>query len=114
MVNRIKALCKERKTNFSAVEKALGLANASLAKTNEKTQSCRLKAIADYFDVSMEYLLTGKEMPREPLKKDERELLCLFRALSSEGRLEALGRIGEMASMDKWTRETGKPESSAS
>ncbi len=61
IVDRIRELCEKRGTNFSAVEKALGLANASLKKTNEKTQASRLKAIADYFGVSVEYLLTGEE-----------------------------------------------------
>lgn len=54
IVDRIRELCEKRGTNFSAVEKALGLANASLKKTNEKTQASRLKAIADYFGVSVE------------------------------------------------------------
>lgn len=61
IVDRIRELCEKHGTNFSAVEKALGLANASLKKTNEKTQANRLKAIADYFGVSVEYLLTGEE-----------------------------------------------------
>ena len=45
MVNRLRALCKERNTNFSAVEKKLGLGNASLKKTSEKKNSVKASII---------------------------------------------------------------------
>lgn len=61
MVERIRDLCRKKGTNFSRLEQDLGFANGSLAKSDGKIQSQRLKAIADYFNVSMEYLLTGKE-----------------------------------------------------
>lgn len=60
MLERIKALCAEHGTNLFQLEKALGFANGSIAKTDEKTQSGRLKAIADYFGVTVDYLLTGE------------------------------------------------------
>lgn len=93
MIERIKELCNEKKTNFSAVEKALGLANASLKKANERMQAIRLKALADYFGVSMEYLLTGNSSPSEASSAEERELLRLFRNFSAEGRTTALNAI---------------------
>lgn len=105
MVNRIRLLCKERGTTFSALEKTLGFANGSIAKTDEKTQSGRLLAIANYFDVSMEYLLTGAESPNEPLSASERELLRLFRELSPEGRTEATERIKEMTEATRWKKK---------
>lgn len=61
MLERIKELCREHGTNLSQLEKALGFANGSLAKSDEKIQSWRLKAIADYFGVTIEYLLTGEQ-----------------------------------------------------
>ena len=60
MYERILELCASRKTNPSRLEKALGFANGSLRKSDpQKIQAWRVKAIADYFDVSMEYVLTG-------------------------------------------------------
>lgn len=59
MVDRIRSLCAGRGMSLAALEKELGFANGSLAKTDEKTQSGRIKAIADFFGVSMEYILTG-------------------------------------------------------
>ena len=60
MVDRIRELCKRHNMSLKALEKELGFANGSIAKTDEKTQSGRIKAIADYFGVSMEYILTGE------------------------------------------------------
>lgn len=60
MVNRIRLLCKEHGISLAALEKALGFANGSIAKSDEKIQSIRIKAIADFFNVSMEYILTGE------------------------------------------------------
>jgi len=60
MVDRIRMLCKKHGMSLASLEKELGFANGSLAKSDEKIQSVRIKAIADYFGVSIEYLLTGK------------------------------------------------------
>jgi len=60
MVNRIRKLCKMHGLTLASLEKELGFANGSIVKTDEKTQSGRIKAIADYFGVSMEYILTGE------------------------------------------------------
>ena len=60
MVDRIRALCAAHGTNLFQLEKTLGFANGSLAKSDEKIQSWRLKAIADYFHVTVDYLITGE------------------------------------------------------
>lgn len=59
MVDRIRDLCRRHNMSLKALEKELGFANGSIAKSDEKIQSVRVKAIADYFGVSMEYILTG-------------------------------------------------------
>ena len=62
MLERIKRLCLARNINFSRLEKELGFANGSIAKSKEdKISAARVKAIADYFGVSMEYILCGIE-----------------------------------------------------
>jgi len=77
MVNRIKELCGIYGINFSRLERELGFANGSLAKSRENIQADRLYAIASYFHVTMEYLLTGNttgELPEpsiaDRMKKD--------------------------------------------
>lgn len=61
MVNRIRELCKRKGMTLASLEKELGYANGSIAKSDGKTQSARIKAIADFFGVSMEYIMTGTE-----------------------------------------------------
>lgn len=60
MVERIKELCKERGIRVSHLEQALGFANGSIVKTSGKTEFDRVKKIADYFGVTIEYLTEGK------------------------------------------------------
>lgn len=60
MINRLKALCSKRNINFAQLERKLDFANGSLAKSKEdKIAAIRVKAIADFFGVTMEYILTG-------------------------------------------------------
>ena len=67
MLERIRQLCEEHGTILFQLEKALGFANGSLAKSDsEKIQSGRLKAIADYFGVTVDYLLTGNNYYTNP------------------------------------------------
>ena len=65
MVERIRKLCSERNTNFKQLEKILGMGNGTIAKSAPTMRCDRLKAIADYFHVSMEYLMTGEERPED-------------------------------------------------
>ncbi len=61
MVERLLYLCQLKRTNFKQVEKELGMGNGSLAKSDVNIRADRLKALADYFGVSMRYLLTGED-----------------------------------------------------
>lgn len=49
-------LCEENHITIAELEKTLGMSNGSLRKEGD-IKSQRLKAIADYFHVSMEYLM---------------------------------------------------------
>ncbi len=103
MVERIRKLCEEKYTTFGALEKKLGFANGSLRKTDEKIQAVRLKTLADYFGVSMEYILTGSNLTTDELSGDERELLRMFRSMSSESRTELLNYAKFKADTQKKT-----------
>ena len=56
----IRLLCAKRNKSVTEVEKELGYSNGSLTKNNY-LRSDRLQAIADYFGVTMEYLMTGED-----------------------------------------------------
>jgi len=69
MVDKIRYLCRLRGISFAALEKELGFANGSLAKSDNKIQSIRLKAIADYFGVSMDYFFND-DVPQYYIKPE--------------------------------------------
>lgn len=112
MLERLKALCEMRNTNFAALEKRLGMGNATLKKANEKMQAVRLKALADYFGVSMEYLLTGSETPQNILDAQEHEILRLFRKLNDTGKIEALRAMENLLLAPVYTDKKGQSSSS--
>ena len=60
----IKSLCKKQRISLSGLEKILGYGNGSLAKA-KVIPSDRILEIAKYFNVSMEYIMTGKEANSE-------------------------------------------------
>ena len=61
-VERVKAICKERKIPISKLERDLGYSNAYISQLRKGTfPDDRLKEIANYLNVSVDYLMTGKE-----------------------------------------------------
>ena len=61
-IDRLQYLCKAREITIKKVEDDLGYSNGSLAKgfKEHKISADRLYEVAKYFDVSMEYLMTGE------------------------------------------------------
>lgn len=73
----IKKLCKIRGVTVTGVEKELGFARGSLCKVNTNKPSMeKVQKLADYFNVSIEYLMDGKENAKEPqlTHKDEKDI----------------------------------------
>lgn len=67
---RIDALCKERRTNVTAMCKELSIARSSLSELSRgrsKTLSAdKMSKIAKYFGVSVDYLLGKTDIKKEP------------------------------------------------
>ena len=66
MKERIKELCRGKGISVNKLEEELGFAKgyiSKLGKTNPSSQ--KLKQIADYFGVSLEYLTTGSQPDSE-------------------------------------------------
>ena len=62
IVDNIARLCKERGTSFAQLERELGMGNGVIAKW--KTSSpvvANIKAVADYFGVTVDELLREAE-----------------------------------------------------
>ena len=61
-VERVKKLCKEQRLPISKLEKDLGYSNGYIGQLRKGTfPADRLKEIAEYLSVSIEYLMTGEE-----------------------------------------------------
>ena len=61
----IQKLCKENGVTIAKLERDLGFSNGSLKKS-KSIKNDRLREIAQYFHVSMEYLVTGSNTPTPP------------------------------------------------
>lgn len=98
MVDRIEDLCRKKGMSFRKVEQSLGFSNGILRSWEKKMPSAdKLAAVAEFFGVSMEYLLTGKETAparEEPeLSEDEVILLSAFRSLTEDQRRFVLRQL---------------------
>lgn len=96
--NRILETCKERNTTVSALlDLFAGSRSAVGAWKKGNINAGRLAEIAEYLDVTTEYLLTGKNAGS--LSGTEKKLIADFRNLSPEGQaylqqqMEIAGKI---------------------
>ena len=61
-VERVKTICKDRKIPISKLERDLGYSNGYIGQLRKGTfPNDRLKEIAEYLEVSIDYRMTGKE-----------------------------------------------------
>lgn len=62
-VERIKALCAEKKIAIARLEKDLGFANGYISGLRRGSMPAdRLQKVADYLGVTASYLMTGEEV----------------------------------------------------
>ena len=107
---RIRELCKSKGVTVQGLEKELGFSNASIAKANSNMKAEKLKAIADYFGVTMEYLMTGEEdkgvAKRDTLLTDqERELLRRFVLLDQGDRGKLSAYLDGLLAAEKYDKK---------
>lgn len=66
MKERIKALCKDNGISMNKLEETLGFGKGYISKLGSSTPNAtKIKKIADYFNVSVDYLMTGNEVENE-------------------------------------------------
>lgn len=70
MLDKIKALCKEKKTSISKLEKQLGFGNGVIGRWDKSVPSYeRLAAVANALDVPVSYLTGETDDPSADIKK---------------------------------------------
>jgi len=86
MVELLQKLCQERGTNFYQLEILLKLGSGTIRRWDKSLPSVeKLSRVAEYFGVSMDYLMTGKQpIGNDGLSESETRLLAAFRALEPE------------------------------
>lgn len=102
-VERVKSLCKERKIPISKLERDLGYSNGYIGQLRKGVfPSDRLQEIADYFGISIEYLMIGSDSSKDKdliLKpKDEKEIQNIISATEQLLKQEGLMFDGDPAS----------------
>ncbi len=73
---RIKSLCKDNGISMNKLEDVLGFGKGYISKLNSSTpNTAKIKKIADYFGVSITYLLDGEDKTSQELTdRDERDI----------------------------------------
>lgn len=95
----IKNLANQQKISISELERKLNLSNGSISKwAKSKPNSKYLEKVADYFDVSTDYLLGRTDTPQFT-RKDERDvqkiLTDMIEGLSNDSSLAYMKNGGE-------------------
>ncbi len=109
LLDRIRELMEQSGINAKQLTTELGISNSSFTdwKKGKGHPSLEtVKKIADYFNVSIDYLVNGEEFSGAIVldfsNSEDKELLDKFHALSPELRAKLLGYIdGMLAAMPK-------------
>ncbi len=89
IVERIKSLCITENITIKELERIIQISNGSIRHWNEKTPSVeRVLLVADYFKVSLDWLVTGKESGN--LTPEEQQLIDYYRKADDRGKRSIL------------------------
>lgn len=87
----VKELCGKRGISLNQLEIEIGVAKGYLSKLGKsKPSSKNLQKIADYFGVSLDYLMTGKEPGMEKYSDDMADLFIEISRSNDVNRIKRL------------------------
>ena len=93
---RVKDLCKEKGISLNKLEQEIGVASGYLSKLDNPGIKT-VKLIADYFNVSVDYLMTGEEKEVPTFSKEHIELISAYDKLSSADKLAIMQIIKSLS-----------------
>lgn len=109
MVAIIKDLCKAKGLkNLHELETAIGVGQNTIYKWDSSPTSIeKVLKVADYFGVSVDFLLERQEILQKYnfLSQDEDELLQIYRAVSIEGKAAILTAARAFAGQVDYTKK---------
>lgn len=77
LVEKIKSLCEEKKVTIAEIERKTGISNGQIRRwDNSSPKIDNVRKVAEYFDVSTDYLLgrTDKKRYYDLTEKDEKDV----------------------------------------
>lgn len=103
---RIQILCKNNHVSMNKVEETLGFGKGYLSKLGTtQPNSAKLEQLANYFNVSLDYIITGKDHIKSPEAIYERINLLISSRGISQGKLEK--ELGfSNGTISKWKTST--------
>ena len=93
---RVKDLCKEKGISINKLEQEIGVASGYLSKLDNPGIKT-VKLIADYFNVSVDYLMTGEEKEVPTFSTEHIELISAYDKLSSADKLAIMQIIKSLS-----------------
>lgn len=107
IVERIKARCKEKGTSMNALEKQLGFGNGNIRRWDTQVPgSDKVIAVANTLEISIDYLLTGKDAA--DLTEEEQQLVDLYRRADDRGKRSIMRTAAsESAELESSTSRIG-------
>ncbi len=107
IVERIKDLCIAENITIKELERIIQISNGSIRHWNEKTPSVeRVLLVADHFNVSLDWLVTGKESGN--LTPEEQLLVDHYRRADNRGKRSIMRTAeSESAELESSTSKLG-------
>lgn len=107
LVQRIRNLCNSKNMTFAELERVLGFSNGQIRRwENSKPGIDKIQKVADYFDVSVDYLL-GREKNEYSGEQEDEEIRIMHRGvknMTKEDREKALKMFETF--FDNWDEYT--------
>ena len=104
---RIQELCKLAGISVTSLEFKLGIGKGLIGKWRKNSPNIiSLQKVADYFNVSVDYLL-GRECAASSsfvFSPDEKSLILLFRELNDEGQEKARSYIDDLVASGRYIK----------
>ena len=95
---RIKTLCKENGVTVNKLEKTLGFGTGYIAKLDNSTPNIsKIQMIADFFNVSVDYLMTGEKPEIPGFEAEHLELIELYSKLKTEQKSAVINLLRSFA-----------------
>ena len=95
---RIKTLCKENGITVNKLEKTLGFGTGYIAKLdNSVPNTAKIQLIADFFHVSLDFLMNGSKPEIPGFEPEHLELVELYSKLNKEQKSAVLNLLRTFA-----------------